>query len=68
LRHNGKRVRQRPNQVKKINRFMRGVSFGEERMWLVEGDIMGNLNAMSNQIPTMISLTLRVITMESTFN
>jgi hypothetical protein len=47
---------------------MRGVSFGEERMWLVEGDIMGNLNAMSNQIPTMISLTLRVITMESTFN
>jgi hypothetical protein len=68
LRHNGKRVRQRPNQVKKINQFMRGVSFGEERMWLVEGDIMGNLNAMSNQIPTMISLTLRVITMESTFN
>jgi hypothetical protein len=47
---------------------MRGVSIREERMWLIKGDIMGNLNAMSNRIPTMISLTLRVITKESTFN
>jgi hypothetical protein len=47
---------------------MRGVSIGEERTRLIEGKIMGNPNAMSNQIPTTISLTLRVITKENTLD
>jgi hypothetical protein len=37
-----------PNQVKKINQLMRGVSIGEERMGLIKGNITGNLNVMSN--------------------
>jgi hypothetical protein len=44
---------------------MRGVSIGEEWMRLIKGNITRILNAMSNQIPTMISLMLRVITQEA---
>jgi hypothetical protein len=47
---------------------MRGVSIREERTRLIKGDMIGNLNAMSNRIPTKISLTLRVITKETTLN
>jgi hypothetical protein len=46
----------------------RGVSIGEERTRLIEGKITGNPNAMSNQIPTTISLMLRVITKENTLD
>jgi hypothetical protein len=45
---------------------MRGVTIGEERKRLIKGNITGNPNAMSIWIPTMISLTLRVITKEDT--
>jgi hypothetical protein len=58
----------RQNQVKKVNKLIRGVSIREERMRLIEGNIMGNPNEMSNWIPTTISLTLRVITKEDTLD
>jgi hypothetical protein len=62
------RVRRRPNQVKKINRLTRGVSIEKEKMKLIKGNIMGNLNTMSKWIPTTISLMLRVITKEGTLD
>jgi hypothetical protein len=55
-------------QVKKVNSLIRGVSIGEETMRLIEGNITGNPNAMSNRIPTTIPLTLRVITKEDTLD
>jgi hypothetical protein len=64
--YSGNRIRQGPNQVMKINWLKRGVSLREERMSHINGHIMENLNAMSNRVPTMISLTLRVITKENT--
>jgi hypothetical protein len=64
----GKRVRQRPSQVKKINRLMRGVNIWEERMRLVKGNITRNPNVTSNRIPTVISLALIVITKKNTLD
>jgi hypothetical protein len=36
-------------QVKKVNRLMRWVNIGDERMRLIEGNIMGNLNTTSHR-------------------
>jgi hypothetical protein len=47
---------------------LRGVDIGEERMRLIKGNIMGNLNATSNRIPTAISRTLRVVTKKNTLD
>jgi hypothetical protein len=63
-----KRVRRRPNQVKKIIRLIRGVNIEEETVRLVKGNITGNPNVMSNQIPTAISLMLRIVTKKNTLH
>jgi hypothetical protein len=44
------------------------VSIREELMRIIKGNITGNLNTMSNWIPTAISLTLKVINKEGTLN
>jgi hypothetical protein len=46
---------------------MIGVSIGEERMKLIEGNITGNPNATSNRIPPTISLMPRIITKEAIY-
>jgi hypothetical protein len=42
------------------------MSLEEERTRLIKCHITGNPNVMSNRVPTMIPLTLRVITKENT--
>jgi hypothetical protein len=52
----------------KNSTLMRGVIVREERVRLIKGDIRRNLNATSSQIPTMISLMIKVITKKDTLD